>query len=412
MTAAAAATRYDLAALKRAHPLDLVVAASGVRLRRAGKGCYLALCPFHDDRHPSLLVDVRDPDREHFHCFSPRCAVHGDVIEFVMLSEHLDFRAACARLALAGGALPLAPPVRPTGTSVAPGKATRRLPAGERRWDRLTPAEQAIMNAAGSAYHECLRRSMAGRAYLRARGIAPGISARCGLGFADGAALLAALPHERDRSLAVALGLLTPRRGGALRETLAGRLVVPELRGGQPIWFIGRNLDDREPRYLALPGERPVLGRERAAGRREVYVVEGPFDWLVAVGWGLPAIALCGPSLPADRLGFLAGAGTVWLALDGDAAGRAATERLGEEIGPVPGQRWIALDLPPEADLAELGRRPGGREAFFAIVERARRADAVLASAARDEGDDPPATAPDEGEDERSTPCASRSSGA
>lgn len=396
-TGATAAKRYDLAALKRAHPLDLIVAASGVRLRRAGKGCYLALCPFHDDHHPSLIVDVRDPEREHFHCFSPRCAVHGDVIEFVMLSEHLDFRAACARLALAGSAPLLAPP-SPPGTPVAPGLPVRRLPAGERRWDRLTPAEQAVMNAAGAAYRECLRRSAAPRAYLRKRGVAPGVAARCGVGFADGAALLAALPHERDRSLATALGLLTATRGGALRETLAGRVVIPELRGGQPIWFIGRNLDDREPRYLALPGERPVLGRERAAGRREVYVVEGPFDWLVAVGWGLPAIALCGPSLPADRLGFLAGAGTVWLALDGDAAGQAAATRLGEEIGPIPGQHWIALDLPPETDLAELGRRPGGREMFFALVEEARRADAALA--------------PAEPDDERSAPCESRSSGA
>jgi len=402
-----ATARHDVAALKRAHQLDKVVAAAGVRLRRTGKGCYLALCPFHDDRHPSLLIDVRDPEREHFHCFSPACAVHGDVLDFVMLSEHLDFRAACAHLALAGGAPPLAPPVRPTGAPASPPPRAARPPAGERRWDRLTPAEQAVMNVAGAAYRAGLRRSPAARAYLRARGVAPAIAARCGLGFADGAALLAALPHERDRALASALGLLTPGRGGATRETLAGRLVIPELRGGQPIWFIGRALDGREPRYLALPGERPVLGREGAARRREIYVAEGPFDWLAAVGWGLPAIGLCGPALPADRLGFLAGAGTVWLALDGDAAGQAAAARLGEEIGPVPGQRWITLDLPPGADLAELGCRPGGRESFFALVEAARQE--ALVPMSRAAGTPPDATT---AITERSDPCGSRSSGA
>ena len=31
----------------------------------------------------------------------------------------------------------------------------------------------------------------------------------------------------------------------------------------------------------------------------------------------------------------------------------------------MPGQSWLTLDLPPGADLAELGGRPGGREAFF-----------------------------------------------
>jgi DNA primase len=57
-------------------------------------------------------------------------------------------------------------------------------------------------------------------------------------------------------------------------------VVVPELRGGQPIWLIGRPLDEQQARvkYLALPGERPVLGFERAAGRREVFLIEGVFD--------------------------------------------------------------------------------------------------------------------------------------
>ena len=406
------AARHDVAALKRAHPLDMVVAASGVRLRRAGKGCYLALCPFHDDRHPSLLIDVRDQEREHFHCFSPACAVHGDVIDFVMLSEHLDFRAACAHLALAGGTPPIAPPVCPTGAPASPPPRAGRALAGERRWDRLTPAEQAVMNVAGATYHAGLRRSPAARDYLRARGIAPGVAARCGLGFADSTALLAALPHERDRALATALGLLARGRGGALREMLAGRLVIPELRGGQPIWFIGRALDGREPRYLALPGERPVLGRECAAGRRELYVVEGPFDWLAAVGWGLPAIALCGPALPADRLGFLAGAETVWLALDGDAAGRVAAARLGEEIGPVPGQQWLTLDLPPGADLAELACRPGGREAFFALVEAARREARMSTPPVAETPPDVTTVDVASVIEERSASCASRSSGA
>lgn len=129
-TAALAAMRHDVAALKRAHPLDLIVAASGVRLRRAGKGCYLALCPFHDDRHPSLLVDVHDPVREHFHCFSPHCGVHGDVINFEMLSEHLDLHSACARLALVGGVSPLSPGLHPQRMPLAPAIRATRPPPG------------------------------------------------------------------------------------------------------------------------------------------------------------------------------------------------------------------------------------------------------------------------------------------
>ena len=46
----------------------------GLDVNRYGK----ALCPFHNDRHPSLYV-VDD----HYYCFA--CGAHGDVIEFVAI---------------------------------------------------------------------------------------------------------------------------------------------------------------------------------------------------------------------------------------------------------------------------------------------------------------------------------------
>ena len=44
----------------------------GVSVNRQGK----ALCPFHNDRHPSLYAAD-----DHYHCFA--CGEHGDVIDFV-----------------------------------------------------------------------------------------------------------------------------------------------------------------------------------------------------------------------------------------------------------------------------------------------------------------------------------------
>ena len=44
----------------------------GIDVNRYGK----ALCPFHNDRHPSLYVTD-----DHYHCFA--CGEHGDVIDFV-----------------------------------------------------------------------------------------------------------------------------------------------------------------------------------------------------------------------------------------------------------------------------------------------------------------------------------------
>lgn len=44
----------------------------GIRMNRHGRG----ICPFHDDRDPSMLVED-----DHYHCFA--CGAHGDVIDLV-----------------------------------------------------------------------------------------------------------------------------------------------------------------------------------------------------------------------------------------------------------------------------------------------------------------------------------------
>ena len=46
----------------------------GVAVNRCG----MALCPFHNDRHPSLLIAD-----DHYHCFA--CGAHGDVIDLVLV---------------------------------------------------------------------------------------------------------------------------------------------------------------------------------------------------------------------------------------------------------------------------------------------------------------------------------------
>jgi DNA primase len=353
--------RYDVEEIKHRYPLVDVVAASGVELRRAG-GKLWGLCPFHPDQKPSFMVDGT-----HFHCFGacPHEWRHGDVITFVMRREQLTFVEACTRLL---GQAPPSPgafraaPVPPVATQ-------------QRRWDRLTLEEQLVLNATLTLYRAAFWRAPAARAYLHQRGIPDRVARVCGVGYADGRSLEAYLRRHTGLRIAEALGLLrrpeAGERGRPLREFFAHRIVVPELRGGQPTWMIGRTLDDERSRvkYLALPGERPVLGFERAAGHREVYLVEGVFDWLTAVSWYLPAFCACGTDLPADRLGWLARAQLVFGVLDGDDAGRAGAERFGQALG----RRWRPLNLPEGCDLNALGQRPDGRGTFFRLVEAARQ---------------------------------------
>ena len=54
----------------------------GIAVDRYGK----ALCPFHNDRHPSLYVAD-----DHYHCFG--CGEHGDVIDLDVYKRQMYGRA-------------------------------------------------------------------------------------------------------------------------------------------------------------------------------------------------------------------------------------------------------------------------------------------------------------------------------
>jgi DNA primase len=371
-------TRIDVEEVKRSRPLADVVAASGVSLRRAGNGTFRGLCPFHDERTPSFWIDARDPRNEHYWCFG--CSAHGDVIAYVMARESCGFVEACELLA--GGHVP-----NPTAAA-SPKAETSTL-----RWERMDPSgpERAMVRLAVEIYERGLWQSARAQAYLRRRGVADDIARAQRLGYADGQSLIECLsePSGTDASarpfLQVArdLGLLIPRPsewgpGPPVRELLRDRIVIPELRAGEPIWFIGRSLDAAtaptggrrpRPKYLSLRGERPVLGLERVVEQPSVYLVEGPFDWLAAVSWGLPAFAICGTHFPSDRLPALKSALAVYGVFDPDRAGRSAAERFAPQIG----TRWRPIRLPNGLDLAELAMLgEQGRDTFRVLVGRAR----------------------------------------
>lgn len=348
--------RYDVVALRRQHPIAAIVAASGIELRPEGQAL-VGRCPFHaDGGRPNLYVY---PQNDRWYCY--RCNVGGDVIDFVRRREHLGFVEACRRLEGF-------PAHARTSQNF-----SRRKP--ERRWDRLTLEQQVVMNTACSLYQRALWQEQRALAYVRERGIPDRVIHECAVGYCDGKGFSAYMRRRWGLPVAQELGLLRkpehPHDGITLDEALAGRIVVPELRGGQCIWFIGRTLPTsaRHPKYLALPGERPILGLERATGRREVFLVEGVMDYLTAVAWHLPVFSSCGTHLPPERLGFLARARVVYGVFDGDEAGREAAIRFGRVLG----RRFRPLTLPEGSDLNDLAVRPDGRATFFRLLREARQ---------------------------------------
>jgi DNA primase len=338
----------DTEALKLAHPIEEVIARYGIELRRQGQAL-VGRCPLHHDRgRPNLHVW---PASSSWWCF--RCSTGGDVIRWVQLVEQVDFRQAVDRLDSGIQRAPRA--------LAAPGRPSQPRPL------ERDPQEAAVLHAATMLYHQRLLSDATAMAYLAGRGIVRATVEACHLGYAAGDELIPYLAWRR-------LGLEPALRVGLLgrngREFLAGRIVVPDLRGQQPVWLVGRLLAvdlqtddsaDPPPKYLGLHGSKPLLGLEQAGTAPSVIATEGVFDWLTLRRWGYPTVALLGTHARPDIVERLRGFQRVYLVLDRDDTGLEATIRLADALGPAA----IAVALPDGIkDVAELAPRGDGQAIF------------------------------------------------
>src|SRR5271156_3672597 len=74
--------------------IDLIeVLSSHLDLKKSG-AAYKALCPFHDEKTPSFVIQKGD---FHYHCFG--CGAHGDAIQFLMTHLKMSFLEAVESLA-------------------------------------------------------------------------------------------------------------------------------------------------------------------------------------------------------------------------------------------------------------------------------------------------------------------------
>jgi DNA primase catalytic core len=341
----------DTESLKRAHPTASIVAAYGIQLRRAGTAL-VGRCPFHQDRGRPNLHVYRSG---RWICY--RCDERGDVVQFVQRMENLSFREAVARLTIQD-------PRSVTTHSRRRGGSTTASRSKPRSLDK---DEQEVLAAAVDLYASKLLNDEHALGYLAGRGFPPAVLERYRLGYATGDGLVAYL---RWRCLPVAaavrVGLL--RKDG--QEVMARRITIPEVRGQQPVWLIGRVLDPiapghsgAAPKYLGLPGPKPLLGWDDAVrDPRAVSVVEGPLDLLALRMWGVPGIALAGSAASREQLSLLTHFDRVYLALDRDQTGMQATERLASALG----VRAVRIELPADAkDVADLVPKPDGRQRFI-----------------------------------------------
>ena len=118
----------DFDAIRQSNPLAAVVGRS-VKLTQAGNE-YKGLCPFHGERTPSFTIFAGG---HKFHCFG--CGAHGDVVDYVRLSEGCGYREAAERLD--AGLIPKCsishnlPPATPKRTTGAASRVWKQADGGD-----------------------------------------------------------------------------------------------------------------------------------------------------------------------------------------------------------------------------------------------------------------------------------------
>ena len=101
------APRLDFKRLRAEADFSAVLASYDIEMKKDGTrpDQFKALCPFHDDKDPSLKINT---DKNIFHCFV--CEAKGNVLEFVMKMDSVDIRPAALKVASLcglGGEAPL-----------------------------------------------------------------------------------------------------------------------------------------------------------------------------------------------------------------------------------------------------------------------------------------------------------------
>jgi DNA primase len=325
------AERGDIDRVREA--TDLVELISEVtKVKRSGRS-FMAVCPFHEEKTPSMSVDRV---RGLYNCFG--CGKHGDIFTFVQETQGLDFPEALEALA------------RRAGITLA------REPADARMRGRRGAAIEAIRKAI-DVYHDRLKKAPeAGpaRAYLRHRGYDVAVIDEWRMGFAgvEWDTLTKDLRAGGiDEKVLIDAGL--SRRGPkGVYDVFRGRLMFPihDLRG-EPVGFGGRKIDQIDRKQTNNPDAKYVnsadsvvyhkaqllFGLDRA--RREIseespaVVVEGYTDVIAMHLAGVKtAVATCGTALGEGHFDLLRRFGErVVLAFDSDEAGSKAALR-GDEL--------------------------------------------------------------------------------
>lgn len=378
---------------------------------------YKVVCPFHNDRNPSLHIN---DSLNLFHCFG--CGAKGDIVNFEQLiSGHRSLSTALKSLAgkyqAIGNILQISPSATVPSTKRSSEPVPRNLvksPVQVPLRVRLTQAAVArdVLRKLTSVYEACLwdEHTSEGLYYLQdTRRISRATLRIFGCGFAPPSPRAdfslrilndSGFPPEHAvlAGVARALGEGTDGRAPKFREVFQNRIVTPirDLQG-ETVALAGRVLpgaSTREAKYINSPTtvlfkkQNFLFGADLAkrapsakADCGYVIVLEGYLDVLSLFDHTqgrVACVAAMGTALSSEQLNIaydLLGDevdGRVIINFDGDDAGKKAVERLCNSVIPevfgAAHSVYIAEPPPPVKDADEFLSTAGSADEYVTYL--------------------------------------------
>lgn len=298
-----------------------------VTLKKSGRD-YSGLCPFHNEKTPSFHVSR---EKQLFHCFG--CGASGNLVQFVMRTENLDFVDALKLLADRAGIII---PEDDDNFSSADHEKKKRV--------------LAMNKYAARFFYACLKDAkigQKGQQYFRKRHITWKTITMYGLGYAADSRdmLLKHLMSKGFKTEEIVEAGLAVSREGRIYDKFRDRVMFPiiDVRGNV-IGFGGRIMHDNKdingykiPKYLNSP-ETPVfdkgknlfsLNLAKNAKASDIILCEGYMDVISVYQAGIQNIvATLGTAITENQAKLmLRYASEILICYDSDEAGTKAALR-------------------------------------------------------------------------------------
>jgi len=307
----------------RANIVDII--SGYLQVSSKGKN-YVALCPFHNDHSPSLIIS---PEKQIFNCFT--CRTGGNVFSFVMKYENVSFAEAVSIVA------------KKVGFNLKNDVFVKSENKYSKDYEIYEYAMKFYLNNINTAD------GSKAREYLLKRGINETIIKEFKLGYSGSSKdtfYKLATNKGWDIETLNKLGLIN-KVNENVYDTFINRVVIPiENLKGEVVGFTGRifNGEDNTAKYLNTK-ETEIFkkssllfnyhnAKNYIRDRKSVIVVEGNMDAIKMSAKGFKnVVALMGVALSKEQIDILKRLKVpVILMLDNDNAGEEATIKNGESL--------------------------------------------------------------------------------